>query len=317
MSDQPNIDKNYQGSRRIFSLLPARSRETFDKALLGRMAKKNLLFKDEKDVARKVKYRGEETYPLARAATNPIIAGVAGGARAATNPIIAGVAGGAFAHTWGKYKYPALKQVYEKYEALSKKKDPIAAQLRKAMASKVLKNPKTGTMYKSLEELKAVTQKTPKQLRNKAILMGLATAGVTALGRILHPRALKGEALHSATEYKHRDPSEYIRTKLRDDVQLRKISHTIKAQVILEKQAGALSIANKAVSLGMKEVRPAAAFQRISRTASGFQGGAALNVSSRVSKAPMSPALTVPRDTGLRNVHTPRLQVSITKTTQG
>jgi hypothetical protein len=302
MSDQPNIDKNYQGSRRIFSLLPARSRETFDKALLGRMAKKNLLFKDEKDVARKVKYRGEETYPLARAATNPIIAGVAGGA---------------FAHTWGKYKYPALKQVYEKYEALSKKKDPIAAQLRKAMASKVLKNPKTGTMYKSLEELKAVTQKTPKQLRNKAILMGLATAGVTALGRILHPRALKGEALHSATEYKHRDPSEYIRTKLRDDVQLRKISHTIKAQVILEKQAGALSIANKAVSLGMKEVRPAAAFQRISRTASGFQGGAALNVSSRVSKAPMSPALTVPRDTGLRNVHTPRLQVSITKTTQG
>ena len=217
---------DYDLERKIYEKFPRFIRETYDRALLGRIGDKAVSGED-KDVAKHVPYEKKNKYLVSRFLSNPITAGV-------------GVAAGMAA--FHKYHTPLVQKAYTLYKKIEHETGPVYKTLRNLYGNH-LKDPETGIMPASLERIKEYTSKTPKEVRKSVASAGTFAAGGVALGRYLHPRALKSEAIMEKEQYHQRHPSEYIRTKLRDDVELKKgegvikSAMTKKANNILEKTA--------------------------------------------------------------------------------
>ena len=237
------MSEKYRLQQQVYDAIPTwTGKNVFDRALLGRIGDKKLTLQDEKDIAKHVPYDKKHKYLLSRLLTNPITMGI-------------GVAAGA--GVIAKYKNPAMRRLFEHYKSIENIPPPakklinptlqsakehfkqIGAKMLRNWEGPLLKDPNTGTMVSSIGRLDEMTKKTPKQIRNSMALSGLTAAGTVAVGRIVHPKALMGEAILDKEQYHKRNPSAYIRTKLREDVQLNRGDGvmTKRAETVLEKIA--------------------------------------------------------------------------------
>lgn len=202
---------NFGLEQQVFNALPHAGKAMYDRALLGRIGDKKVSG-EEKDIAKHVPYTKKHQYL---------------GARILTNPVVTGIGAAGFAALYHKFHAPMLMRALKHYKSLAKTTHPVGKQLRTLLGNQ-LRDPRSGTVMTSASQIKAVAQKTPAQARKSALTAGMVTAGVTAVGRYLHPRALKANAIAERELYHEKDPSEYIRTKLRDDVELRRGKGVIK-----------------------------------------------------------------------------------------
>jgi hypothetical protein len=208
-------DKHYQLSLALskFPLLRGGNKK-YDRALLGRIAAGKTLNKEERIVAKNLPPQDKKkTYPAERFFTNPIAAGVTLGASTlaikASMPKVMGYA----------------RKMYEEFAKSPAVQNTAATK----MLGKLFTNPETHATLTAEEVTKKYTP-TVKQMKKSFINSALVGGGLTAIKRKLHPRALLGEIINEHKQTKQKDPSEYIRTKLREDLQLKHQGHKLVKQ---------------------------------------------------------------------------------------
>ena len=207
------FDEDYQTSLKIHNALHGISRialpfspgkGVYDKALMGRIVSKATLNKAEREVAGDLpEHTGDKKYYVQRALTNPVVAGVLAGAAAAG--------------------LSAAKPAFMKSILTAYKEHPDIKPLAN-FARKKLLHPSEDRIISSAEELGKIYKPSADRLARKLLTGGIVGATATAMGRQLHARALMGEIIKEHRAVHQKDPSQYIRTKLRDDVLLKEQS---------------------------------------------------------------------------------------------